>query len=816
MPEMVLQGIGALAKKLAGLAPTPDEWLSAFYGAAYLLAWSPALWQKELGAQAPALDPLAACVKANALLMANTPSYILGAGSAPARLTERATGVVGGIVSAVTNAFARVANVVVNATFADLPNATQNGSALDVAKVLFSAETSLARTFIVRGPPSVGGVVPGDSVDSVLDPKMIPERIATVASAIPALRRDNAAPAPKSFALHDVTFVLCMTQQGGYIAESDKPLRDTARYATDGDGEPQGKVYEVAASLGMPANPPEAQKASGYVLSIEGSTYPSIASIQRQGDQVTLSLLHADVAEEIAPPVQLPGHGRLVALRRNAPERLHLGNRFRSPSASPDLTKGQGDDGYLKDVIVTLYEPGARTPTRLARALDTGEVDIEFVGLDGAYQLRTEGPLTFSHAGPNTPVFGAIGQPKSRVWMTHQFDVEIADGVLLSIDHEPVPHGPFRLLIDPVWMRADDRRSHDRPRRPRSPGRTPVRLVDLLVIHATDYNDARRTASTWVDPPRPHEQTSANYLVARDGTTIKFVDETRAAHHVGEGNQWRQKSSASLPSLNTFSIGIEMARADNVAVLFTENQYKALLGDKQVGTLGLLGLLLGRDPSNAISLRRRGSTSDPDYVDIDIRDTEVIGHCDVRYFRDKRLNRYWDILGGKPDPTLAFEWARLEAEGIGLRRRRPPDPLLGSQPSGPVHQERHCHRWDPTVQWAQQQQEDERRGYDEICAILTGGTRVEPSDPVIRQRVFDDLTKIGYWAGSTLTDGQRRRDGWGNPFQKAITAFRTHFFTGARRTRQDSDEEADYDLDEVTVVWIFRVAECVDQLRNRP
>jgi N-acetyl-anhydromuramyl-L-alanine amidase AmpD len=847
LPEVAFNAILGLAGALAGPSPLPFDWYKAVYAAAYLLAWSPNLWSwsTELQPWLRALAGLTDAVNATACIMANTPSYVLGTTPSEGRaLTERATAGTGGL--------AGLASASVNAVFADWPNAPDSLTffeLLTLARAVGTSDASLARSAVLPQQPAIGCAAAGDSIATVLDPeKAIRDRIPTAVSVDPVLRQTDGATRepPAAVKQHDVTLVVSFTGGRAFIAESGLPLdaQPAATFATSGDGSLHGKVLEVAAS---PGGAPDSRRRRPEVEVNVRREVPDAryASLRRTGGSVTMSL-EPTTPDADTVTVLLPAHGRIVPLD-SGPDKLHLGNRFRRPSARARLEEGQGDDGHLKDVEVALYDERGTTPLRKAKASATGQVNLDLSGLDGRYKLRTQGDLTFSHAGPDTPApVGHTGHFRPRVWKAHEFDVEITDGAWLSIDHEPVPSGPFRLLIDPVWMQADQ--SHrSGPRDPRvkptasctNPAGSTVRFVDLLILHSTgEPNDATHFAEGWLRPSDdPTRNVSANYLVARDGTVIKCVDESRAANHAGPRNQWRNKSSGNppdhssghLPALNQFAIGIELVKSFDSMLPFTERQYEALLGNKSAGTLGLLDLLLGRGPGKAaISARCGGSPSDPDYIDIDIGDTEVIGHGDCRLVNFTGGGGI-DVLGGKPDPTLAFEWARLEAAEIGLRRKAPPVPLQGHQPTGPTHREhgKPGQRWHAIAGWVQQQQADETSGYADVCNDVNGGILVPPSHTIIKQRVFDDLTKLGYWAGNTLEDGETRRykpngHDEGTPFQKAITAFRTHFFSGARRTLAFTDphnpesgnEEADYDLDKVTVVWIYKVARDVDQLRN--
>ena len=139
----------------------------------------------------------------------------------------------------------------------------------------------------------------------------------------------------------------------------------------------------------------------------------------------------------------------------------------------------------------------------------------------------------------------------------------------------------------------------------------------MLVIHYTGMPDCAEALDRLCDPAA---KVSAHYLIARDGTAWRLVEEDRRAWHAGVG-RW-----GDVTDVNAASIGIEL---DNPGhewghVPFTEPQMGRLID--------LARGILGRHP---------------------IPPRNVVGHSDVAPAR-------------KADPGELFDWRRLAAAGIGL------------------------------------------------------------------------------------------------------------------------------------------------------
>ena len=168
-------------------------------------------------------------------------------------------------------------------------------------------------------------------------------------------------------------------------------------------------------------------------------------------------------------------------------------------------------------------------------------------------------------------------------------------------------HTGVAVGLQPCFMRSPNHRSrgsHD---------------ISMIIVHHTDAT----TSSTLATFIAPH-QTSANYVIDRDGQIIKMVPDSTAAFHAGEA-QW-----AGDKTINEESIGIEIVHKDGD---YAEAQY-----------VSLLRLIT--------SLRGAHAT---------IVDWNIIGHSDVATTHGK--------LGRKSsDPGLKFEWRRLEEKQLGMLR----------------------------------------------------------------------------------------------------------------------------------------------------
>lgn len=783
-----------LSEELVSQESTPFERRLASYAAAYLLAWSPAIWRKATSNKS-VLPAMTAAVEATARLMACVPTYVIGTTSVDADpLDKIASAVIHGI-------FARWPNFPVSVPISSLTITTALGA--------------MVSNFGESSYPPLAAVDYGGNPETALDLRSNPSRIIEVESAEPLLVPafgDRTMPSAKSFGKHDVSIVLTQSNRQGYIAQSKQRLDSMARWAPRADGFPRGYVLEVAISRGTSADSAQvdAESMRGEVAILDLAQPVAVSgSVHRQGSVMTLELL-AEGQVINTRQLVLPGHGRLISLSQ-APDGLYLGNRMMEEKPGTDLKKGQGDNGKLAGVEVGIYE---NVPDRdcivvpNVRAADTGAVVLSSDKVsDGIYSLRILGSDTFSHAGPDTPIVKPGGF-KERVWRQHRFLVEIQGGEIIAIDQEPVPSKAYRLLIDPVWMKAYPARSGSRGNQ----------KVELVVVHALDdHQDIQRQLNTWIDVAGPGEENTApHYIVGRDGTVVKVVDEKFAAFHAATGN-WRNKgivpTGSRLPTLNPVSVGIETAHRDDGSP-YPEPLY--------LGLIDLLNKLVGLDQPTGQQLSRFRAPTDPNYVDIAVRPTEIIAHGDNKFQGLAKGGPYVEALGGKHDPGLSFDWGRLQSAGLGLLRQAPPVPWVGNPPLG-VEKGGSI---SPNPIWSATQTADDA-DYRAIPDHTIGGRLREPTDPLIREQVWKNLKEIGYLVGNTPADGDAKRTQAFfpgrlspvtvttdyKPLQAAIRAFRTHFFSGALRTRprspaaigRNEDVEETAGLDRMTVVWIYRV-----------
>lgn len=143
--------------------------------------------------------------------------------------------------------------------------------------------------------------------------------------------------------------------------------------------------------------------------------------------------------------------------------------------------------------------------------------------------------------------------------------------------------------------------------------------VDLIVLHYTAMPSAEEALTRLCDP---ETEVSAHYLIARDGTLYRLVDEKNRAWHAGEGC-W-----AGHDDVNSHSIGIEL-----------DNMGSEPFDEPLMTTLeALLADLLERH---------------------DLPPKCVIGHSDLAPMR-------------KNDPGPHFDWKRLADRGLSVW----PEPAL--------------------------------------------------------------------------------------------------------------------------------------------
>ena len=141
----------------------------------------------------------------------------------------------------------------------------------------------------------------------------------------------------------------------------------------------------------------------------------------------------------------------------------------------------------------------------------------------------------------------------------------------------------------------------------------------LVVLHYTAMDSAETALERLCDPEM---EVSAHYLVAKDGTIYRLIDETNRAWHAG-GGRW-----AGRPDINSRSIGIEL-----------DNDGESIFDDPLMeGLEALLADILARH---------------------ELPPKAVIAHSDFAPDR-------------KCDPGRLFDWQRLAAKGHSIW----PEPAL--------------------------------------------------------------------------------------------------------------------------------------------
>lgn len=138
-------------------------------------------------------------------------------------------------------------------------------------------------------------------------------------------------------------------------------------------------------------------------------------------------------------------------------------------------------------------------------------------------------------------------------------------------------------------------------------------LIDLVVLHFTAMADAEAALARLCDP---EAEVSAHYLIAKDGTLYRLVEEAKRAWHAGQGC-W-----AGHEDVNSRSIGIEL-----------DNTGDEPFADELMDTLEeLLADILQRH---------------------DLSPKAVIAHSDMS-------------PGRKSDPGPHFDWHHLADVGLAV------------------------------------------------------------------------------------------------------------------------------------------------------
>lgn len=142
-----------------------------------------------------------------------------------------------------------------------------------------------------------------------------------------------------------------------------------------------------------------------------------------------------------------------------------------------------------------------------------------------------------------------------------------------------------------------------------------IRTPDLVIIHYTEENSCAQALRTLTDP-KTNRKVSANYLICKDGTVFKLVDERYRAWQAGL-SRW-----GNFNNINSISMGIEL-----------DNTGKEPFSQKQIASLLVL--------LQAIKTRYGIPTGN------------FIGHADVAPTR-------------RSDPGTYFPWEELSAKGFGF------------------------------------------------------------------------------------------------------------------------------------------------------
>ncbi len=137
--------------------------------------------------------------------------------------------------------------------------------------------------------------------------------------------------------------------------------------------------------------------------------------------------------------------------------------------------------------------------------------------------------------------------------------------------------------------------------------------VSLIVLHYTAMESVDAALERLCDP---EAEVSAHYLIDKEGTLYRLVEEEYRAWHAGEGS-W-----AGHDDINSRSIGIEL-----------DNDGESAFSEPLMSTLeALLEELMDR---------------------YDLPAKAIIGHSDMS-------------PGRKSDPGPYFDWARLAAKGLSI------------------------------------------------------------------------------------------------------------------------------------------------------
>ena len=143
------------------------------------------------------------------------------------------------------------------------------------------------------------------------------------------------------------------------------------------------------------------------------------------------------------------------------------------------------------------------------------------------------------------------------------------------------------------------------------------RDVKLIIIH---YTGMQSKIASLKRLTSPKSKVSCHYLIDRNGTIIKFMDDSKIAWHAGK-SKWK-----SLNNLNKNSIGIELINKGHKYGFqkYTNQQLNALI-------------------KLCIFLKKKYS----------IKKSNILGHSDIAPLR-------------KQDPGEKFPWKRLYKKNLSV------------------------------------------------------------------------------------------------------------------------------------------------------
>ena len=169
-------------------------------------------------------------------------------------------------------------------------------------------------------------------------------------------------------------------------------------------------------------------------------------------------------------------------------------------------------------------------------------------------------------------------------------------------------------------------------------------IVDTIVLHF--ISNAKETPS---DPYRVEDvleifkryKLSSHYLVARDGSIHRLVDDSRAAFHGGKGTHALYPDRKN--KINDYSIGIE------ILAIGTREDTEGILTDNEYGRVD--SSLIGYTDEQYRALQNLISELSHRFPEIALDRSHIIGHEEY-------------APGRKGDPGELFDWDRTGLDPI--------------------------------------------------------------------------------------------------------------------------------------------------------